>query len=672
LTTAQGVDERVSNVVPTAAVTEPTTAEPPRSGFRSRLSDYCRSRLIGSAATRTEIALALGIWLVTWPISTATPTVGVDTSWVVGLHLAARQGLHFGPEVAFTFGPLGFLGSPQPYLGWTSAAALLFVATVHFGACLGLLHLARGTIGFPKATVFVLLIAFTFVWITGWRLFGVLVFIAVASALLRHRDASTGLRFAMVLGGAVAALALGKLNIGAVALLIGTIGVIATGRRPITSLAAFVVTAALGFLTLWLAAGQRLADVPAYIGSAIDISVGYSQSMGAVDPRTDWYSGVSLLITAVVAGLLWRRTESLPRRDRAAILAVAAIIIFAEYKADFTRSGVGVTIYLATLLAIWPLAVPRTRSWVAAGAPVAGMMAAFLAVATVPLMGLIDPVGRVQNLATQVTMASFERQEAAASTAGSLRRQYGLPPEALALLEGRTVHVEPWESAAAYAYPEFDWSPLPAFQAYAAYTPDLDRLNADRLAGPQAPDRILWLTPADTPLTIDGRGLWFDAPLTKAEMLCRYSPMGVDLRWQVLERVQSRCGSPIHVATVPAAAGERVVVPKDLPAGLVTMRIEGVASDLMSRLQTLAYRGAPWTVSDGQSNLRIPLGTAGGPNVIGATRDVGYCGRLAVSPAPSTVIIGPEPGSPGAGTPLTVEFAVIPLADPPSTAVTCP
>ena len=659
-------------MIPPAVVTEaPTTGDPARSAVRSRLLGYSRSGLIGSTATVKEIVVALGIWLVTWPITTTTPTVGIDTAWIVGLHLAARQGLHYGHDVAFTFGPLGFLGFPQPYLGWTSAAALLFVAAVHFSACLGLLHLARRAIGFPKATFFVMAIAFTFVWIPGWRLFGVLVFIAVASALLRHRHASTGVRFAIVLGGAVAVLAVGKLNIAAVALLIGTIGVVATGRRPIASLTAFVVTAAAGLLVLWLAVGQRLADVPAYIGSAIEISVGYSQSMGAVDPRTDWFSGVSLLITAVVAGLLWRRTEASPRRDRVVILAVAAIAIFAEYKADFTRSGVGVAMYLATLLAIWPLAVPRTRSWVVAGAPVAGMMAAFLAVAAVPLTEVIDPVGRAQSLASQVTTTAFHRREAAASTASQLRGQYALPPQALSLLAGRTVHVEPWESAMAYAYPEFKWSPVPAFQAYAAYTSDLDRLNADRLASPQAPDRILWFTSADMPLTIDGRGLWFDAPQMKVEMLCRYRPLWVDPRWQVLERVPSRCGSPIHVTTVSATSGEPAVVPEGLPPGIVTMRIQGVATDLWSRLQILAYRGAPWTVSDGQANLRIPLGTAGGPNVIGATLDVGYCGRLAVGPAPSTVIIAPEPGSPGAGTPLTIEFDVIPLADQPSPGINC-
>ena len=50
------------------------------------------------------------------------------------------------------------------------------------------------------------------------------------------------------------------------------------------------------------------------------------------------------------------------------------------------------------------------------------------------------------------------------------------------------------------------------------------------------------------------------------------------------------------------------------------------------------------------------------PNVIGATGPIGYCGPLKLPPAPSTITVGPASGAPGMDAPLTLEFAVIPVA----------
>jgi hypothetical protein len=612
------------------------------------------------------------IGVVTWPIASGAAHIGLDVSWMVGLHLAARQGLQFGHDIAFTFGPLGFLGWPQPYVAWTSAAALLFVAMVHFTACLTFLHVIRQRLGLPIATTLVLVVAFTFPWIAGWRLYGVLISVAVVTAVYRRRERPTSLLFPIGLGIAVAVAALGKTNVAAVALAVGAVGVVSTARRPGRSFVAFVTTGMSAFLALWLMSGQRLDYLPAYVRSALDLTVGYGESMGAVDPGTDWASGVAALVTLILAGLLWRRTSTLPRRDRVVVLAVTGLTIFAEYRAGFTRAGVGVAIYLITLLALWPLTVPRTRSWAVAGLPVAAVLAAILAILTMPITTLIDPVGRAMALGSEANAALFHRREAAAATAASLRQQYGLPPEALAGLIGKTVHIEPWEAAAAYAYPEFEWSPEPVFQAYAAYTPGLDRLNADRLSGDEAPERILWITRPNEPLSIDRRGVWFDSPAAKIELLCRYVPLSAGPGWQVLEKVANRCGSAIQVGTLTTKAGDPTRVPVGMPPGIVTVRILGVASDPLTRLQILAYRAESWTVSDGQSEARIPLGTAAEPNVIGATADIGYCAPLALMAPPATLTIGPYAGAPGSDTPLTLEFAIIPVMDPGGPGIACP
>ena len=176
-------------------------------------------------------------------------------------------------------------------MAWTSAAALAFVAVIHVTACLTFLHLVRQSIGLPVATVLVLMVAFTFPWIAGWRLFGVLVFVAVAAALCRRPARPSGIPLAIGLGVAIGIAALGKLNIAAVAGVIATIGVVATARRPGRSIAAFIASGLLAFGCLWLVSGQHLGAVPAYFRTALDIATGYRKSMGADDPLDELVLG---------------------------------------------------------------------------------------------------------------------------------------------------------------------------------------------------------------------------------------------------------------------------------------------------------------------------------------------------------------------------------------------
>jgi len=612
-----------------------------------------------------DAAIGVVIGVLTWPAAATSAGTDIDSSWLVALHMAARERLSYGSDISFTFGPLGFLGFPQPYLGWTSVLALVFVGAVHIATCATMFHLARQAAGRPWAFVLVFAVSFAFPWVVGWALYGVLIFIASAAAVLRRSDHPTGLWFAVALGAAVGFGGLGKLNIAAVSLAVAALAVLSTGRDWRGSLIAFVASGVLVFIGLWLVMGQLITDVPSYIRAAVEISTGYSESMGMLDPAVGWVAGVAALAVSILAGMLWQRTVGLPRRDRIVLWILFGIIVFASYKAGFTRAGVGMAIFLATLLALWPVFSERAVPWIAASLPVAGLLAAFIAVLAMPVTSLMTPVGRVESLEAETVTVITDRADAAAETAASLRSQFDLPPEALGLLDGRTVDIEPWESAVAYAYPGMKWDPEPVFQAYSTYTPYLDQLNADFLAGDKAPDRMLWLSPAGAALSIDWRNFWFDSPAAKVEMLCRYVPLASTRTWQVLGRVADRCAAPVSVATIATTAGQQVQVPANLPSGIVTVRVSGVGKDLLTRLLTLAYETPPWYVTEGQDQGRLPPGTASDSLILGATTDVGYEDALALQAPPESITVGPAPGAIGYGSPLTLDFQVIPMVPQP-------
>ena len=316
------------------------------------------------------------------------------------------------------------------------------------------------------------------------------------------------------------------------------------------------------------------------------------------------------------------------------MLGITALVLFAEYKAGFTRAGVGVATYLATLLALWPVAVPKTRSWAVASVPVAGLLATFVAVLAMPISTLIDPVGRAVSLGAEADAVLFHRAETAAANAASLVAQFDLPPAALAQLSDRTVHIEPWEAAAADAYPGFRLGPGAGLSGLRRFhrrsgphqrgaVGRAGRAGADPLAdaaGSTAVDR--W-----------ARGL-VRCPEREDRMLCRYLPVATAADWQVLGRIPDGEDS-VPVATVETRAGQPTSVPSNLPEGVGDDADLGVADDLASRLQILAYRGAPWSVSDADRRFG-PIGTAAQPNVIGATGAIGYCGPLALAPAPTS------------------------------------
>lgn len=601
------------------------------------------------------------IALVTWPTGPAAPSPGIDASWIVGLHLAARMGLAYGSDILFTYGPLGFLGFPTPYLAWTSGLALVFVGGVHLVACAWFFRLGRDTLGAVKAFVLVLAAAFTFPYIVGWTLFGVLIFAAAAVAIARRKDHPSGALLAVGLGLAVGFAGLGKLNIAAVSGLIALVGVAASARDPLRSSGWFAAAGVVSFAVLWLMTGQALGNIPVYVRAAVEVSAGYADSMGQVDPQTPVVWGEEALATLILAALAWQRAVELPRRDRAALLALTTLMVFATYKAGFTRAGVGMTIYLVTLLALWPPLIPRRSAWPSSSLAVAGILIAFLAVSALSVGAIVDPVGRMSAFLEQSTTVLTERASAASATRTALRDQYGLAPQALSLLSGQTTEVEPWEAAVAYAYPELVWRPEPVFQPYSAYTRFLDAQNAHRLAGTSAPARILWLTPDDSPLSIDGRNVWFDGPASKMEMVCRYLPLAAAPTWQVLGRVPDRCGTPSVIATVSTRAGVAVSVPRNLPPGILTMRVSGVGADLLTRVLSLAYKTPPWWVLMNGTRWRIPPPTADEAAIIAATTDVGYVGALTLGPPPDTVTVGPDPGGPGDGSPLTVTFEVVPV-----------
>ncbi|MFW3114196.1 hypothetical protein MHAE_10561, partial [Mycobacterium haemophilum DSM 44634] len=101
------------------------------------MKTWCSTTTLGS--TRRQRALAAGIAVVLfWPQSSIDPTVGLDPSWQAGLALARIHHIAWGPELVFTYGPLGFLQNSAYYSFTQAVLASIYQITVIAALFLGI------------------------------------------------------------------------------------------------------------------------------------------------------------------------------------------------------------------------------------------------------------------------------------------------------------------------------------------------------------------------------------------------------------------------------------------------------------------------------------------------------------------------------------------------------
>jgi hypothetical protein len=542
------------------------------------------------------------VFLLTWGGGlVAARTISIDDSFHAGLNMATVQGLEFGTDVVVTYGPLGFLKSYLLFYEWPARLAAVYGLALHLALSLSLVWALRRNFG----VVVSLLVALVAAVLMRGDLSAIairddagVVVLAVIWAVAAVTARPPGfVRPLLVYGGAVFAAIelLAKLNTGLIVLAVLAIGLVAMEGRRSRDLAAFAATLVASLVALWIATGQGLDSIGPFLTSSLDVVSGYSA--GA---RLDWgnrdYDYVLFPLVLIACGALaWVASRGLVTLRRLAVLAIFAIVGFTSVKAGLVSHDPFhmATFYGAMLgLAIAMPLPDQTRVRGAAIVALVGIAGAGLTTAS-DEYPLWDPVANVANAADTVATAAIpgELGDEIDANRAELVAEHALDEETLALLEGHRVHVEPSEASAAWAH-ELDWDPLPVYQPYIAWTEELDRLNAEALASPDGPDRILRQN-----LNALGRYPAYESPAAMVAMLCNFEPLRTTERWQVLGRVESRCGEPEPLGTAEAGYGERVAVPEAPPGAAVLARIEDAEDSGLARLVSTLWRGTPQSIN---------------------------------------------------------------------------
>lgn len=633
---------------------------------QGRLSPGSRldwERIAKVALSTPLIGFVLG--LLTWPTDSITPSSGPDPSWVTGLYLAFEQGMRFGTEVVFTYGPLGFLEVPSLQDSGLWMVSIAYQSALHVAIAITVLWAAR------QALPLVLAIALAYVALIISPLPATVVLLAFiwCFAALSDRAPSFALPLVVFGGGSLAAIELlGKANYGVSVLVFCTITVLgARDRRDNVPWFAGIVV--IGFLALWFGAQQGLSNLPDFVSNAIQSISGYSRAMTNDVGEVAWQRPWALVVIAILLGgaVLATRGDKLPQRI--ASLALVATLSFLSFKQGFIRQGPGGSSDFFALMLVAAIGIswrlPEKLGPLPSKSPAVALLAPMLAlaIATLPFAfgPSLKPHDHLEALGEQAHafVSSGERERIREEAKATMLASYALDQRTLDLIGDKPVHIDPWEIGVAWAY-GLNWHPLPVFQDYSAYTEKLDEINARALSTPDGPARILrqnakLFVPNIPDSSIDGRYAAWDPPAAHRAMLCHYDAVHTTERWQVLERVPNRCGDPHPIETVESQTGEEIEVPaapeKD---EIVFARIHGAGVEGLESLRSTLYRARQRTVTlDGYAVWRLVPDTAGDGLVMRVPSSVDFPEPFQAPFDARTMSVQIQGATPR---PLTIEF----------------
>lgn len=605
--------------------------------------------------------------LLSWQPLALGPGVGFDPSWWIALHMATVERLNWGTDLVFHYGPLGFLRYPIAAYDAPAILGTVYLTLLRYGLCVSLIWAARRN--FHLAIAFA--IALVAASLNGLDSIVPLAFIWCAVAVGDDRPAFA--QPLLVFGGAIVSATelLVKLNTGSLVLGMCVIAVLAAEGRRLTNVLRFAATFAATFSALWFATGQGVGNFDDWVAGSQEIVSGYSAAMTATNAGT-WTIYVALGIVAATLAAAYYAARRLPPVRRVALLALVALLGFIAFKQGFVRHSPG---HMSSFFA-WMLAPWIALRWTGAArslsfAALAATAALYFGATGFSPPQIIDPADAPASAVREVRAAldpdTREGIREAART--TMRADYGLDPASLELLRGHRVHVHPWETSLVWAY-GLEWEPVPMFQTATAYTPDLDRQNAEALASPEGPERILrhgvglLINDASSlyrasRLSIDLRYGPYDSPAQTLAMLCHFKALRSTQRYEVLGRTSDRCGPPRPLGSIETAYDEPVRVPRASPGrhDVVFARVHGLAPSGIEWLRTALFR-APRRriVFDGERGFHLVPRVAEDGLILTAPRRVDFPWRWSLAPNARTIEFRKDPGIASPEGDLSIDF----------------
>jgi hypothetical protein len=487
------------------------------------------------------LTAAIGLSIISFP---GPPGTNLDASWQEMLIRAHAQGVQFGRDLVFTWGPWGFLCGSY-HLGDTCAAQLLlWKVGGNFLVALALVILTRSVVLWRRIAFAAVFLAFNWFFL-DLGFFVLMTLIGIEGLMRSEARAASLVGWALVLGF-LAQLKFTYLVVSSAAVLAAL--ACAAGRRSWGRVLTIGMAYAVAVVLAWAAAGQSLSNFPLYVRYSLEIALGYGDAMGADESWPVFFLGAALALSC--AGFAW----SVSRRggERCLALPVAgflAFTMFVMWKEGFTRADghvMGFFAFILTLVPVVPsLLFPERRGHWFEGAAilcVLGIAACNLdLLRQVPRITWEREYGNSMAIARIGTLPGEWRRAYQQSSAGASR------PAISAAVGGASADI--YDSLAAVGLLNgLRLTPRPVFQSYSAYTPLLEKLNLRFYQSERAPDFLLWSDDR-----IDERYPAQDDAMLVAGLPGHYVPLFPENEFWLLKKVSPLSRGPIERRLVYSA-----------------------------------------------------------------------------------------------------------------------
>jgi hypothetical protein len=509
--------------------------------------------------------LFLTVLAVFVPLNPVMPSEGLEPSWMSAMNQGVAQGLVFGRDIVFTFGPYA---SIYTELYHPATDGLMVCGSLFLGLSYALLLLLLGR---------------------GEKINGLFLFGIFLSCLVDSRDAllfSYPLLLALVVYRMTLPpehalhLHLAKPIEYFVSLLFAPLGLLPLVKGsflPICGVTAVFCFAifwhsrnkplacmamgipAISSVMLWRFYCQPISAMPSFIWSTRQFISGFTAAMSY--SGNTWESVLYVLASALIIVVIVRIAPG-PKSSIWFLSLSFTLFLFMVFKASFVRHDqwhnitAGTSILAAALLLIF----------------VVGEKPSLLPVAVAVLVWVYIGHGTVPTTAEDISAnlqstfaGTFQGARTRLTKSGNLRKQYDLRNAAIRIafpvprLAGTTdVYSvnQSWLLASGNS-----WAPRPVTQSYSAFTPELAELNLRHLQSANAPDNILFrVEPIDTRLPSLEDGLSWPA-LINGYSLRKWDGQSAYLGKRTTEN-KNKLGGEVELYSARHELGEEVALPE--------------------------------------------------------------------------------------------------------------
>jgi hypothetical protein len=579
------------------------------------------------------LVLLITILAVFVPFSPLMPAAGFDPSWVLGMNQATAQGLSFGKEIIFTFGPYAsiFTKSYHPSTDLMMVSGTLYLALSYWACIVLLMKKVQWPWVLALCAVLVLMDA------KDQRdslLFSYPLLVALAIFKMMHSEDSVAAvrRYSpLVVALLFAPFGLLILVKGSILILCGAVAVLCSiffilSKREFLALIC-LASPVMSMLLLWMASGQSAANLPDYFINMKPMVSGYNEAMA-----TDGFIHEVFLYLVITSLLLLAvfNESKINSISRAFLLGAFFVFLFVAFKAGFVRHHDHVLIASNALLfgSLLLLFFAKSEGWNTKKAFSIALMSVFFYLLTnltysilpvgfikdkliekkfdinslrslsryqqafqiyhvIGLENIIQPLIASQNIGLPYSRAwhgiknrlenkNWPRPDYDAAVT-SVREQASFP-----VLQGPT---DIYSFNQSYLIASGNtWAPRPILQSYSVYTPALAEINRNHLLGSQAPDNIIFkVEPIDRRLpSLEDGASW---PV----LMANYQPTRIANDFLFLRKKGNNRASeaPLKLTSEKHRFSEKVNLPPASQA--VFARVE-IKPTILGRLASILFK----------------------------------------------------------------------------------